>query len=166
MGVFRCTRVFLLAVCIVAFSAASFAEVFISVGFAPPPLPVYAQPPCPAAGYIWTPGYWAYGPDGYYWVPGTWVVAPVVGYLWTPDIGAGAAALSFGTQDIGGPQVGFYGGVNYGFGYTGYGYQGGYWQRNRQFYYNRTVNNVNNINNVHVYNRTVVNDVNRKPRQL
>ena len=27
----------------------------------PPPLPVYEQPPCPVEGYIWTPGYWAWG---------------------------------------------------------------------------------------------------------
>ena len=35
------------------------AGIFISVGFAPPVLPVYAQPYCPGDGYIWTPGYWA-----------------------------------------------------------------------------------------------------------
>ena len=39
--------------------AVSFAGVFISVGFAPPALPVYTQPICPGDGYIWTPGYWA-----------------------------------------------------------------------------------------------------------
>ena len=27
----------------------------------PPPLPVYEQPPPPGDGYIWTPGYWAWG---------------------------------------------------------------------------------------------------------
>ena len=41
-----------------------------------------------------------------------------------------------------GPHVGFYGGVNYGFGYGGADYQGGYW-RNGAFNYNRSVNNVN-----------------------
>jgi WXXGXW repeat (2 copies) len=58
----------------------------ISVSFAPPELPVYAQPICPGEGYIWTPGYWAWDPDeeDYYWVPGTWVLAPEVGFLWTP----------------------------------------------------------------------------------
>ena len=46
-------------------------------------------------------------------------------------------------------MVGFYGGINYGFGYPGDGYYGGQW-RGREFYYNRTVNNVNvkNITNV------------------
>ena len=47
-------------------AAAARAEVVISVGFAPPPLFVYDQPPCPDEGMIWTPGYWAYGPDGYF----------------------------------------------------------------------------------------------------
>ena len=40
--------------------AASFG-ISISVGTPPPPLPVYVQPPLPAPGYLWTPGYWAYG---------------------------------------------------------------------------------------------------------
>ncbi len=54
-----------------------------------------------------------------------------------------------------GPEVGFYGGINYGFGYTGYGYEGGYW-RDRHFYYNSRVNNVN-VNVVHnVYEKNVV----------
>ena len=70
----------LLVALILAVSVSSFAGVFISVGIAPPPLPVYEQPYCPGPGYIWTPGYWAYGPDGYFWVPGTWVLAPQVGY--------------------------------------------------------------------------------------
>src|SRR5579864_6327919 len=67
-------------------TAASFAQVNILVSFGPPALPVYEQPPCPAEGYIWTPGYWAWDPDygDYFWVPGTWVLAPTVGYLWTP----------------------------------------------------------------------------------
>jgi hypothetical protein len=60
------------------------AQVAVSITIAPPALPVYEQPPIPEAGWIWTPGYWAYGPDGYYWVPGTWVEPPAVGLLWTP----------------------------------------------------------------------------------
>ena len=58
--------------------------VAVSITVAPPVLPVYDQPPIPAPGYIWTPGYWAWGDDGYYWVPGTWVEPPAVGLLWTP----------------------------------------------------------------------------------
>ena len=51
---------------------------------APPPLPDYDQPADPGDGYIWTPGYWAWGAGGYYWVPGAWVEPPYVGGLWTP----------------------------------------------------------------------------------
>jgi hypothetical protein len=29
-------------------------------------------------------------------------------------------------DDIWGPEIGFYGGVNYGFGFTGVGYEGGH----------------------------------------
>jgi hypothetical protein len=50
--------------------AAASAGISVSITVGPPVLPVYVQPPCPTDGYIWTPGYWAYGPDGYYWVPG------------------------------------------------------------------------------------------------
>src|SRR5262249_42299483 len=57
-----------------------------------------------------------------------------------------------------GPQVGFYGGINYGYGYTGVGYQGGYWDHDR-FFYNRSVNNVESVHVTNVYNRTVINNV-------
>ena len=129
----------------------------LSVNFGPPALPVYEQPPCPSPGYLWTPGYWAYGPDGYYWVPGTWVMAPQPGFLWTPGWwGWGGSAFIF---HVGywGPHIGFYGGINYGFGYFGHGYEGGEW-RGGQFFYNRSVNNVN-VTNIHnVYNTTVINN--------
>jgi WXXGXW repeat (2 copies) len=132
-------------------------HVGIFVNFGPPALPVYVQPPCPAPGYIWTPGYWAWDPAyGYYWVPGTWVPAPFVGALWTPGY--------WGYDDDGdgyrwrpgywGYAVGFYGGINYGFGYTGYGYHGGYWDHDR-FYYNRDVNRIEGRNFTNVYDRRV-----------
>ena len=38
--------------------------------------------------------------------------------------------------------MGFYGGINYGFGYTGVGYEGGYWDHGA-FRYNTAVNHVN-----------------------
>src|ERR1700691_3693178 len=60
------------------------ADVSLSVNIGPPPLPDYPQPVIPGPGYLWTPGYWAYGPDGYFWVPGTWVLPPSPGILWTP----------------------------------------------------------------------------------
>ena len=84
-------------------TASAQVAVEFSVGFAPPPLPVYEQPICPGEGYIWTPGYWAWDDDDqdYYWVPGTWVEAPQVGYLWHPDIGDGAARPTFSMWVIG-----------------------------------------------------------------
>jgi hypothetical protein len=130
----------------------------VSVNIAPPVLPVYVQPPCPAPGYIWMPGYWAWDED-YYWVPGTWVLAPAVGLLWTPGYWGWAEGAYVWNAGYWGPHVGFYGGINYGFGYSGFGYQGGYW-RGSQFYYNRSVTNINTTNITNVYNRTVVNNVN------
>jgi uncharacterized protein affecting Mg2+/Co2+ transport len=145
--------------------AASFASVNIaigvSVGTPPPALPVYAQPAIPGPGYIWTPGYWAWGPAGYYWVPGVWVMPPQVGVLWTPGYwGWGGSAYVY-HAGYWGPHIGFYGGVNYGYGYGGVGYEGGYWNHG-VFAYNRSVNNINNVHVTNVYNRTVVvNNVNR-----
>ncbi|HEX8713817.1 MAG TPA: hypothetical protein VF730_18225 [Terracidiphilus sp.] len=107
--------------------ATSRAEVVISVGFAPPPLLVYDQPPCPDPGLIWIPGYWAYGPDGYFWVPGAWVPAPFVGALWTPGYWGWDDGMYYWHPGYWGRHVGYYGGVNYGFGYFGIGFLGGRW---------------------------------------
>jgi hypothetical protein len=150
-------RSLLLTLVVLAMSAASFAQIGISINFAPPALPVYEQPPVPAEGYIWTPGYWAYGEDDYYWVPGTWVMAPEVGFLWTPGYwGWGNGGYAF-NEGYWGPHVGFYGGINYGYGYSGEGYEGGRWD-NGHFAYNRSVNNVN-VTNIHnTYNTTVINN--------
>lgn len=145
----------LLGAALTAVPAASFGSVFISVGIAPPVLPVYTQPICPGDGYIWTPGYWAYGPDGYYWVPGVWVQPPQVGFLWTPGYWGWGGSAFLWHAGYWGPHIGFYGGVNYGFGYTGVGYGGGYWNGGH-FFYNRTVNNINVVNIHNTYNRTVV----------
>jgi WXXGXW repeat (2 copies) len=147
------------ALFLLCLSASSHAQVSIgiSVGYAPPPLPVYEQPICPEEGYIWTPGYWAWDGDDYFWVPGTWVLAPEPGFLWTPAYwGWGGAAFVF-HEGYWGPRVGFYGGINYGFGYFGRGYEGGRWDHDR-FYYNRSVNNVN-VTEIHnTYNTTIVNN--------
>lgn len=149
--------IMMLPLCTPASSAAQ-VSVGITVGFAPPDLPVYEQPICPGEGYIWTPGYWAYdeGFGDYYWVPGTWVMAPQVGFLWTPGYwGWGSSGFVF-YQGYWGPVVGFYGGVNYGYGYFGRGYEGGRWDGGH-FYYNRSVNNVN-VTVIHnVYNTSVIN---------
>lgn len=77
----RTLRTALMALALALAPAACFAAVFVSVNIAPPELPVYAQPPCPGDGYMWTPGYWAYGAEGYYWIPGVWVQPPAVGLL-------------------------------------------------------------------------------------
>ncbi len=140
--------------------ALSTADVEVSVNIAPPELPVYDQPPIPGDGYVWTPGYWAWGDDiqDYYWVPGTWVPAPEPEYLWTPGYWGANGVAFIWYPGYWGPHVGFYGGVNYGYGYGGQGYEGGYWQGGRM-YYNRSVNNISNTNITNVYNKTVINNV-------
>jgi hypothetical protein len=123
----------------------------------PPELPQYDQPPCPDDGDIWTPGYWGWASTGYYWVPGAWVQAPYQGALWTPGYWGYSHNRYAYFAGYWGPHIGFYGGINYGFGYVGLGYQGGYWNAGH-FLYNRAVNNIN-VTIVHnVYNRTVINN--------
>jgi len=152
-------RSLLLALAVLTLSVASFAQIEISVNLAPPELPVYEQPLCPGDGYIWTPGYWAWDGDDYYWVPGTWVLAPQPGYFWTPGYWGWGGNTYIFHEGYWGPQVGFYGGINYGYGYFGRGYEGGRWDGDR-FYYNRAVNNVN-VTEIHnVYNTTIVNNYN------
>jgi hypothetical protein len=65
--------------------SAAHAAVFVGVGIAPPAIPVYDQPIAPGDGYLWTPGYWAYGdePSG------------------RPATGDGAAAATSGTPATG-----------------------------------------------------------------
>ena len=139
----------LLRVCLTMFLGvllppAAWAQVSVSISIAPPPLLLYAQPSVPGEGYIWVPGYWGWSdPDrGYYWVPGTWVLAPNEGDLWTPGYWAFENARYFWHIGYWGPRVGFYGGINYGYGYSGSGYQGGRWDHGA-FQYNRAVSNVN-----------------------
>ena len=130
----------------------------VSVNFAPPPLPYYDQPAIPGYGYLWTPGYWAWDPgvEDYYWVPGAWILPPRLGYLWTPAYWGWRDGLYVFNSGYWGPHIGFYGGINYGFGYNGSGYYGGEW-RGRNFYYNNAVNNVRSINTTNVYTRNVTN---------
>ncbi len=132
----------------------------------PPPLPVYDQPEAPDPDLIWTPGYWAYAPYGYYWVPGAWCAPPYIGALWTPGYWGFYGGRYRFHHGFWGPYIGYYGGVNYGFGYVGVGYLGGYWN-GPHFYYNRNFNRVGpgvrnvyvrdvTFNNVH-YNNYAVN---------
>jgi hypothetical protein len=140
---------------VVAQPALAQVAVGISVRVGPPALPVYAQPVCPAPGYMWVPGYWAWNDDaGYYWVPGTWVMAPP-GMLWTPGYWGWNEGFYVWHPGYWGRHVGFYGGINYGFGYSGVGFWGGEWRGSR-FYYNRSVTNVNVTNVTNVYNKTVI----------
>jgi hypothetical protein len=118
----------------------------------PPELPDYQQPPAPGDDYLWTPGYWNYASAGYYWVPGVWVQAPYQGALWTPGYWGSTGGRYGFFRGYWGPHIGFYGGINYGFGYGGAGYQGGYWNSGH-FFYNRSVNNINTnvVHNVYSY---------------
>jgi hypothetical protein len=129
----------------------------VSITVAPPVLPVYEQPAIPGPGYIWTPGYWAWGDDDYYWVPGTWALPPAVGLLWTPGYWGWRDGIYAWNAGYWGPHIGFYGGINYGFGYTGVGYGGGVW-RGGVFSYNRAVNNFGSVNITNTYNKTVINN--------
>src|ERR1700741_2125144 len=131
----------------------------ISITIAPPPLAVYDQPLCPGDGYIWVPGYWAYGEDDYYWVPGVWVLAPQPGYLWTPGYWGFEGGHYGWHPGYWGRHIGFYGGVNYGFGYFGSGFVGGRWEGDR-FLCNTAVWHVNNtvVHNTYV-DRTVIKNV-------
>ena len=67
----------------------------------------------PEAGFLWTPGYWGWRGSGFFFNEGYWGIG-----------------------------VGFYGGINYGFGYFGRGYDGGHWD-NGHFFYNTAYNRVN-----------------------
>jgi len=154
-------RKLLLVALLFALPCAMFGQVAISITVAPPPLPVYDQPPCPAANYIWTPGYWAWDASygDYYWVPGTWVEAPTVGVLWTPGYWGWNNGVYAWNAGYWGPTVGFYGGVDYGYGYPGEGFYGGRWNRG-YFSYNTAVMHVDRtiIHNTYI-DSTVVHNV-------
>ncbi len=155
----RYIRSLFFALFVLAAPVASYAQVAVAITIAPPVLPVYEQPICPGDGYIWVPGYWAYDYDvaDYYWVPGTWILAPEVGFFWTPGYwGWGGGGFIF-YDGYWGPVVGFYGGIDYGFGYFGTGYVGGRWDGGH-FFYNTSVNNVNTTVIHNTYNTRVDNN--------
>lgn len=138
------------------------AGVAISARIAPPLLPAYVQPPCPVDGYLWQPGYWAWDTDtqNYYWVPGVWMAPPEFGFLWTPPYWGFDGGLYVFHRGYWGSHVGFYGGINYGFGYGGVGFVGGRWAGNK-FEYNTAVVNINRtvIHNTYVDKTVVKNNV-------
>src|ERR1700754_637899 len=129
------------------------ARVFVSVGIAPPAIPVYTQPVMPGPGYIWTPGYWAWTGEGYEWVDGAWVLPPYTGALWTPGYWGYGTGGYLWNAGYWGTSVGYYGGINYGFGYFGTGFYGGYWNGGH-FWDNRAYNHFGDNFHGNFYNRT------------
>ena len=95
-------------------------------------------------------------PYGYYWVPGVWVEPPYVGGLWTPGYWGFYGGRYLFYPGHWGLHMGWYGGINYGFGYVGFGYEGGYWNGGH-FFYNRVYNNINGrgVHNVYSYRANV-----------
>jgi hypothetical protein len=113
----------------------------VSSVVAPPPLPEEDQPALSEDGSLWTPGYWYWRDQAYVWIPGVWARPPRFGVLWTPPYWSMAGAVFVFHPGHWGSTVGFYGGVNYGYGYFGNGYAGGHWVGN-SFAYNSAVNHV------------------------
>jgi hypothetical protein len=102
-------RALFLALLVFLVPAVSRAQVSVgvSVHVGPPALPVYEQPPCPVEGYLWMPGYRAYGHKGYYWVPGVWVAPPRVGLLWIPGYWGWSEGVYVFHAGYWGPHIGF-----------------------------------------------------------
>jgi hypothetical protein len=152
---------FLAMFIVLSISYQSKAQVSLSIDIAPPALITYDQPECPGDGYMWIPGYWAYSPEtGYYWIPGYWTLPPDPGLYWTPGYWAFNGAAYIWNAGYWGSNVGFYGGVNYGYGYYGTGFVGGMWRGNT-FQYNTAVMHIGgNIRNTYV-NKNFTNNNNR-----
>jgi hypothetical protein len=122
----------------------------------PPPLPTYQQPAIPEDGDLWMPGFWAWRDEvsDYYWVPGTWVKPPRPDLLWTPPYWSRVESGYAYHVGYWAETVGFYGGIDYGHGYTGDGYQGGRWD-NGVFHYNRAVNNLGSVDVANTYDQAI-----------
>jgi WXXGXW repeat (2 copies) len=162
MQIPRWFTAFLLALSCLAIPAPSYAAAFVGISSNTPPpvLPIYTQPPAPGPNFIWVPGHWAWGQYGYHWVAGRWVLPPQLGLLWTPGYwGWNPVGYYVWHPGYWARQVGFYGGINYGFGYFGRGYVGGNWFGN-VFRYNTAVTNVNTtiVHNVYIDRTVVVNN--------
>jgi hypothetical protein len=132
----------------------------VSTAAPPPPLPEEQQPTLPEDGDLWTPGYWYWRNPGYIWIPGAWVRPPQVGVLWTPPYWSSAGAVFVFHPGHWGGTVGYYGGVNYGYGYSGNGYNGGHWIGN-SFAYNSAINRVNPSLVGHAYAESMPNQGSR-----
>ena len=90
-------------------------------------------------------------------MPGVWIAPPAPGLLWTPPYWGFVNGVYGFHRGYWGMRVGFYGGINYGFGYTGVGFIGGRWAGN-VFQYNTAVVHVNKtvVHNVYI-DKTVIN---------
>ena len=102
MRLFRSARWILMTLLLCLVPASSYAGVFISVGFAPPVLPVYVQPVCPEPGLMWTPGYWALWSRRL--LLGSWSLGACALYRGAVDaglLGLGEADCMSGILDIG-----------------------------------------------------------------
>lgn len=98
----------------------SSAQIVVTIG--PPQIRIDAQPPSPGEAFVWAPGHWGRNASGYAWIQGSWLMPPSAGMLWTPGYWRpqpGGFAWQAGRW---GTSVGYYGGVNYGFGYLGSGF--------------------------------------------
>ena len=116
----------------------------------PQPLQDEVQPPCPTDGYLWQPGNWTFVGGQYVWAPGVWAAPPTVGFLWTPAYWGYVNGVYLYNAGYWGPTVGFYGGLNFGYGYAGEGFAGGRWEGGN-FRYNTAVMRVSvNVHNTYV----------------
>jgi len=136
----------------------------IRIGYPPPPIPIYAPPPLPEPGMIWVPGHWRWSDwiDDYYWVSGYWERPPQFGLLWTPAWWGWDNGAYLYHEGYWGREVGWYGGIDYGFGYHGHGWAGGRWEHG-QLAYNTAVVNVGGAHVTNVYNERVT-VINNGPR--
>jgi hypothetical protein len=132
----------------------------VSTAATPPPLPAEEQPTLSQDGYLWTPGYWYWRDHGYFWITGAWLRPPQVGYLWTPGYWSSAGTAFVFHPGHWGSTVGYYGGVNYGYGYFGNGYTGGHWVGD-SFAYNSAINHLNPAVAHHTYAESVPNQTPR-----
>jgi hypothetical protein len=78
-----------------------------------------------------------------------------VGVLWTPGYWGFVGTVYVLHRGYWGPHVGYYGGINYGFGYGGVGFTGGRWLGD-VFAYNSSVSNVRVSEMRNTYRQTAV----------
>jgi hypothetical protein len=113
---------------LIAFGAAAFAplpamaqtDFQLYIGSAPP-APMYERAPAVRRGYVWSPGYWAWGGHRHHWVPGSYVVERP-GYVYAPPSWRERGGRWYLQEGYWNPQVAMRGGERY---YGGDRYYGG-----------------------------------------